>query len=42
MIRSGNVPEGVIGDKPIELVRLYVSPRKPWQRRWRGFDAGLY
>jgi len=25
MIRSGNVPEGVIGDKPIELVRLYVS-----------------
>jgi ribosomal protein S18 acetylase RimI-like enzyme len=25
MIRSGNVPDGVTGDKPIELVRLYVS-----------------
>jgi ribosomal protein S18 acetylase RimI-like enzyme len=25
MLRSGNVPHGVTGDKPIELVRLYVS-----------------
>jgi ribosomal protein S18 acetylase RimI-like enzyme len=25
MIRPGNVPESVTGDKPIELVRLYVS-----------------
>ena len=25
MIRSGNVLDGVTGDKPIELVRLYVS-----------------
>lgn len=25
MLRSGNVPEHVTGDKPIELVRLYVS-----------------
>jgi ribosomal protein S18 acetylase RimI-like enzyme len=25
MLRSGNVLEGVTGDKPIELVRLYVS-----------------
>lgn len=25
MLRSGNVPEQVIGAKPIELVRLYVS-----------------
>jgi len=25
MLRSGNAPEGVTADKPIELVRLYVS-----------------
>lgn len=25
MLRSGDVPESVTGDKPIELVRLYVS-----------------
>jgi ribosomal protein S18 acetylase RimI-like enzyme len=25
MLRSGNVPEPVTGDKPVELVRLYVS-----------------
>jgi len=25
LIRSGNVPPGVTGNKPIELVRLYVS-----------------
>jgi len=25
MLRSGNVPAGVTGDNPIELVRLYVS-----------------
>ncbi len=25
LLRSGNVPEGVTGAKPIELVRLYVS-----------------
>ena len=25
MLRSGDLPEGVTGEKPIELVRLYVS-----------------
>src|SRR2546423_5391617 len=25
LVRSGNVPPGVTGNKPIELVRLYVS-----------------
>ena len=25
MLRSGNVPEGVTGDNPMEIVRLYVS-----------------
>jgi len=40
MLRSGDVPQGITGDRPIELVRLYVLQASLGSGVGAAFDAG--